>query len=254
MTTTHQVIRATYTHGEEFKIPIGVDLNDTSQVKSWGIKWNKLWITYADDGREEEIEGDGWVEEFDYKRPEEICMVTLDEDDNEVDEDDEEEIVVAVEEKCEVCEEVDKEEVGIATGINGVEMRVCSRCDIDGENYNGWGDEEEKCEGCGITAKDEDTGLGLSTLATTNQLLCPTCIPAEDDEDEDEDEDDDRPVCDVCQDRITPDAMHMIDCKGSRVMVDNICDDCLGQALDDRTIEPYSESDDEEEDEHYRWI
>jgi hypothetical protein len=101
MTTTHQVIRATYIHDEEFNIPIGVDLNDKSQVKSWGIKWNKLWITYADDGREEEIEGKGWVEQFDYKRPLEICMMTLDEDDNVVDDYDEEEIAVAVEEKCE---------------------------------------------------------------------------------------------------------------------------------------------------------
>jgi len=250
MTTTHKVIRATYSHDEEFKIPIGVDLNDKSQVASWGIKWNILWITYADDGREEEIEGEGWIHDFDYKRPESVVVVVVDDDGDEVVEDDED-VAVAV---------------------------------------------EEKCEGCGITSKDEDTGLGLSTLATTNQLLCPTCIPAEegededdgpmpcykcgvrfvlnsntvgcvcddcdnnDDEDEDEDEDDDCPeykgwvVCDVCDETLPPDAMHSVDCKGSRVRVDSICDNCLGQALDDRTIESYSESDDEEDDEHYRWI
>jgi len=237
MTTTHQVIRANYSHDEEFKIPIGVDLNDKSQVKSWGIKWNILWIIYAD-GREEDVEGEGCVNDFEYKHPESIDVLTVDEDGNEVDEDDDEEIVVAVEEKCEGPDWV------------AIGKAYCRKLGMIIK------DEDEKCEGCGITAKDEDTGLGLSTLATTNQLLCPTCIPAEDDEDEDEDEDetDDRPVCNVCDDRITPDAMHVIDCKGSRVMVDNICDDCLGQALYDRTIEPYSESDDEEDDEHYRWI
>ena len=40
---------------------------------------------------------------------------------------------------CECCGEFDKEEVGIATGFNGVEMRVCGNCDIDGYNYDGWG-------------------------------------------------------------------------------------------------------------------
>jgi hypothetical protein len=41
---------------------------------------------------------------------------------------------------CECCGYCDKEEVGLATGLNGVDMRVCDMCDIDGSNYNGWGD------------------------------------------------------------------------------------------------------------------
>jgi hypothetical protein len=249
MTTTRKVIRATYSHDEEFKIPVGVDLNDKSQVANWGIKWNSLWITYADDGREEEIEGEGWVNDFDFKRPESVEILTIEVDKEDI---------------CEVCRKVDWEDVGFATGFNGVVMRVCSICDTDGSNYNGWGGDEEdvavaveeKCEECGITAKDEDTGLGLSTLATTNQLLCPTCIPAEfgEGEDEEEDDDDDRPVCDVCDERVTPDAMHSIDYR-EEAIVDNICDDCLGTALDERRIERYSDTDDDEDDEpHYMYV
>lgn len=47
---------------------------------------------------------------------------------------------------CEICGACDYEEVGIATGENGVEMRVCENCDLDGSDYNGWGDKEESEE------------------------------------------------------------------------------------------------------------
>jgi len=43
---------------------------------------------------------------------------------------------------CEMCGEYDEEEVGIATGENGVECKVCKYCDLSGSNYNGWGDLE----------------------------------------------------------------------------------------------------------------
>ena len=38
-----------------------------------------------------------------------------------------------------MCGTYDKEEVGIATGYNGIEAKVCKYCDICGSNYNGWG-------------------------------------------------------------------------------------------------------------------
>ena len=56
---------------------------------------------------------------------------------------------------CEICGVCDYDEVGIATGENGVEIRVCENCDVDGSDYNGWGDkdesddEEDTCECCG---------------------------------------------------------------------------------------------------------
>jgi len=42
---------------------------------------------------------------------------------------------------CEECGTHDEDEVGISTGANGIEKRVCECCDIDGSNYSGWGDE-----------------------------------------------------------------------------------------------------------------
>lgn len=47
---------------------------------------------------------------------------------------------------CECCGATDKS-VGLATGENGVEMWVCRFCDVDGSNYDGWGDVE--CYACG---------------------------------------------------------------------------------------------------------
>jgi len=57
--------------------------------------------------------------------------------------------------ECEICGAIDNEEVGLATGINEVKKMVCKHCDIDGCNYNGWGDVEDnecnennRCEEC----------------------------------------------------------------------------------------------------------
>jgi len=47
---------------------------------------------------------------------------------------------------CECCGEYNEKEVGIATGFNDVEMRVCNLCDTDGYNYNGWGGYYEDTE------------------------------------------------------------------------------------------------------------
>ena len=52
---------------------------------------------------------------------------------------------------CECCGASDKS-VGLATGDNGVEMWVCRFCDVDGSNYNGWG--EHHCSECGMEDGD----------------------------------------------------------------------------------------------------
>jgi hypothetical protein len=43
---------------------------------------------------------------------------------------------------CEECGTHDEDEVGISTGTNGIEKRVCECCDIDGSNYSGWGEDK----------------------------------------------------------------------------------------------------------------
>lgn len=79
---------------------------------------------------------------------------------------------------CEICGEYEYEEVGLSTGENGVEKRVCSRCDIDCCDYNGWGDkpeeEEEDCRtkpcscGCGYLGGSCDKGLAIDNNECTN--------------------------------------------------------------------------------------
>ena len=49
-----------------FKIPDGLDLEDTSVVKGWYVKYGTLHIYYTD-GREEEIDWVYDLSEYDYK-------------------------------------------------------------------------------------------------------------------------------------------------------------------------------------------
>ena len=48
--------------------------------------------------------------------------------------------------RCEICG--NDEEVSISCGCDDEKMRVCKKCDIDGENYNGWG--HHGCIPCSI--------------------------------------------------------------------------------------------------------
>lgn len=123
------------------------------------------------------------------------------EDEYETDDDEEDE-------KC--CDECGKQDnsVGLATGENGVEEWVCRFCDVDGSNYNGWGDKDNRecCEMCGNkTSRDEWTDyLGNDILycddcyethrvrieqkctgcnfrqSSPNANLCSMCEPVED--------------------------------------------------------------------------
>lgn len=89
-----KVVRATYYAPESvFKIPDGLDLEDESVVKFWGVKYNTLHIHYVD-GREEELEPyfDA-VDSSDYKYPQETeiedaddCNVDYSEDEDEEEE------------------------------------------------------------------------------------------------------------------------------------------------------------------------
>lgn len=84
-------------------------------------------------------------------------------DDNEGEEDEEAE--EKVDNVCECCGEF--HDVGLATGENGIEMLVCENCDIDGSNYNGWGDETEymneliECVKCEKDVKRKNMAWGM---------------------------------------------------------------------------------------------
>ena len=45
---TPRVVKATYTISQTFKVPIGTDLDDKTQVAEWEIKDQKIWIKYTD--------------------------------------------------------------------------------------------------------------------------------------------------------------------------------------------------------------
>ena len=65
---SRQVIRVQYCIDDVFVIPENIDLNNKNQVKDWGVKWNTLYIYFVD-GSEIQINSKGWVNDFDYKRP-----------------------------------------------------------------------------------------------------------------------------------------------------------------------------------------
>jgi hypothetical protein len=65
---SRQVIRVHYCVDDLFVIPENIDLNNKNQVKDWGVKWNTLYIYFVD-GSEIQINSKGWVNDFDYKRP-----------------------------------------------------------------------------------------------------------------------------------------------------------------------------------------
>ena len=75
----------TYVVAETFKVPEGINLKDESQVEDWEVKWNKLTI-YMVDGTELEIDSEGHVESFDYKRPTKTEIVDTNDESDESDE------------------------------------------------------------------------------------------------------------------------------------------------------------------------
>ena len=92
---------------------------------------------------------------------------------------------------CECCGEFN--DIGLATGENGIEMLVCKYCDIDGSNYNGWGDETEymneliECFKCEKDVKRKNMAWRMGGGYYLD--VCKKC---------DEDEDEDNFECEEC--------------------------------------------------------
>ena len=63
-----KVVIVKYTITDAFKVPKDIDLEDTSQVNYWYVKWNKLHIVKTN-GEELEIDSQGWIYNADYKYP-----------------------------------------------------------------------------------------------------------------------------------------------------------------------------------------
>ena len=82
---------------------------------------------------------------------------------------------VKKENTCECCEGWGNG-IGLATGDNGVEMWVCRFCDVDGSNYNGWG--EHHCSECGM----EDGDCDCDDAEPIQCTACgdPDCVEPED--------------------------------------------------------------------------
>jgi hypothetical protein len=85
---SRQVIRVHYCVEDLFVIPENIDLNNKKQVKDYGIKWNMLYIYFVD-GSEIQIKSQGWIDDFDYKRPNDDYEPEPAEDFGYVDNDDE---------------------------------------------------------------------------------------------------------------------------------------------------------------------
>lgn len=74
MSNENNVVVAQYNIQEIFKIPKGINLNDNTQVKSWNIKWNKLYILLV--GKDDYIivENEGYVQNMDLKYADKVTI------------------------------------------------------------------------------------------------------------------------------------------------------------------------------------
>ena len=61
-----RVVKVTYTISQTFKVPIGVDLEDKTQVADWGIQDQQIWIKYTDGSADDEPFINEMVEIDDY--------------------------------------------------------------------------------------------------------------------------------------------------------------------------------------------
>ena len=88
--SSNKVVRVTYCVEDVFCIPKNINLEDKTQVESWGVKWNVLHI-YLTNGKELKILSRGWIDNYNFKYPDEnseileadeVCCL-LDEDNDE---------------------------------------------------------------------------------------------------------------------------------------------------------------------------
>lgn len=123
MDVERKVVRAKYTCEEQFKVPIGIDLEDKSQVENWGVKWNTLhiWLT---NGKHIEVNGYyNQPREFDWKRPDEESI-------------DEADLIYDSDSDCderwvcpECCEDITKEEKAALGKVAETDIVYCKKCD-----------------------------------------------------------------------------------------------------------------------------
>jgi hypothetical protein len=66
-----KIVMATYYVEEMFIVPKHIDLENKDQVKDYGVKRNVLYIELTD-GKTIDIEGNGWINNIDYKYPDTI--------------------------------------------------------------------------------------------------------------------------------------------------------------------------------------
>jgi hypothetical protein len=85
--SSNKIVRASYTTEDVFYIPKNINLEDKTQVKSWSVKYNTLYICLTN-GKELEISNRGWINSCDYKYPRKTEIldaeeVGIDDDDDE---------------------------------------------------------------------------------------------------------------------------------------------------------------------------
>jgi hypothetical protein len=99
--SSNKVVRVSYTVDDVFCIPKNINLEDKTQVKSWSVKFNVLYI-YLTNGKKLEISNQGRVENFDYIYPSDTEI--LDAEEVYIDDDDEAFEEVDLKEEEEECE------------------------------------------------------------------------------------------------------------------------------------------------------
>ena len=132
-----KVVTVKYTICEAFKVPKDIDLEDTSQVDYWYVKWNILHIVKTN-GEELQVNSQGWIHNADYKNPDDDSEVIstaeeygLEEEDEEEEEEEEEEEDSKVCVTCGYVEPINK----FMDTINGevVITNECKGCCIEEE-------------------------------------------------------------------------------------------------------------------------
>lgn len=73
MSEEKSVLRATYHVTDYFLLPKNLDLQDPTQVKSWGVKYNRLEIIRVDN-TVLFIDGMGLQFDYDYKHPDSLSF------------------------------------------------------------------------------------------------------------------------------------------------------------------------------------
>jgi hypothetical protein len=88
---SHQVLTATYNSFVDFVIPKGIDLNDTTKIKGYWVRYGTLHIEFVD-GTTQEVEGN--EPSTDWKTPNDTEINEEEDDDEDEEEDEEDEDII----------------------------------------------------------------------------------------------------------------------------------------------------------------